>query len=573
MKKLDLNIDSRRMLKIALYIIYVGFVFAPFISMGVQCNDDLQWRLYSSQGLGVLAKHYWDAAVVQGRVLSVVQIISLYLSFFDHRILFGVVKALVMICNIILIAYLLREYISKRVAGIFTVIAPLLIPITFYYTPPTAFTMFVAFPFSWLLIALILFSSYLRTKQKYKLIVSLTLYFLSMCAYELFILYSPLFAMIAYQEMGHNLKDSVKSIRFHVITGFFYLGCYICVRALFPSNYAGNQLNFSSLQQSLGVWGMLVKSGLPGNYVFTGKGMYLLDLAINSPASKLDSIIKELVDVRVIVVTLLASVMLVKVLREYKDGSKGRLLAGALASLYCIFVPPVINAVSESWMTVDVKNDPQGSTVSYLITLSVVIMCALVLSVCIPKKQVKWANRLCSAGLIFAVAVYGMFIQSSNNAYSILGNNSSDRIERIENLLDTYTVRVQNADNIYAPEACSTYLMQSAPENYWLNYAFYHETPSLSQTNLNQPIYLNMIDDGKAWLMGVNTIWENETAYSNQLYLFSEDSLQGKCVNFADENMQMIQHVCGSPYKDGKYFVEQINLDEYVLLESIAIVR
>lgn len=568
MKTTNLSTE-KRLFRILLYVLYVFIAFLPIIVMGVQCNDDLTWRLYASQGIDVLASRYWEAAKAQGRCLSVVQILSLYLSFFDNRVLFGIVKALVILLNIALIAKLLKQYASERSAAIFAVIAPLFISITFYHSPPSAFTMFISFPFAWLLTSLLLYSAYLKTKRQYQLVFSLLLYFGAMCAYEIFIFYSPLFALIAFIEKRGNLKESVISIRFHVIVGFAYLLTYMVVRNIFPSSYAGNTVNLGHLEKSVSIWAMLVKSGIPGSYVFSGKGKYIFDVALGSPASDMRAIFQEINITRVVVLLIVAIVFLVSIFRKSNHTPVKYSVAGAMVAIYCILIPPMINAVSESWLAVDTVNDPQGSTVSYLISLSVVVIFSLVLSTCV---RCKW-SRFLSITMCGVILFYAICVQVSNDVYSILGRESSDRIERIEDVLSTFTVENQNVEDIYAPEACEAYYLQAAPEFYWRNYAYYNGTPALSETYCNQSVSLNMIDNGKIWAMGVDSINDEGKVFCSQLYILSENSLQGKTLNLVDNEMNLVQYVCGSPYKDGRYFVEPIEFNKYIWLDSVTVVR
>lgn len=71
------------------------------MKMGIVCNDDFQWRLYARDGIDALLKHYMNASINQGRILSIIQVFSLWLSAFPSRVVFCIMKIIVTISNIL----------------------------------------------------------------------------------------------------------------------------------------------------------------------------------------------------------------------------------------------------------------------------------------------------------------------------------------------------------------------------------------------------------------------------------------------------------------------------------------
>lgn len=268
-----------------LYFIYIFLTLMPIAFIGITCNDDLQWRMYATEGFGTLAKAYFEAAKVQGRVLSCTQIISLFIAVFPNTIVHGIVKVMLIFSNIWLIGKFIKIFFDDKIRKFWMIIMPLLVQVTINHCPPDAFVSFIAFPMSLFLISLISYNAYLKTRKKILYAISLFLYFWSICSYEYFIVLSPLYLIV---NMKSNLKESIgykkmvlrsfKGICGHIIVGCSYLILYFLQRYIFPSNYMGNQLVFSNVKQSANVEWMIIKSGIPGGYYFSPKGLYLNNL-------------------------------------------------------------------------------------------------------------------------------------------------------------------------------------------------------------------------------------------------------------------------------------------------------
>lgn len=551
-----------------LYLLYLLIVFLPIIKSGIQCNDDLQWRMYSSQGFATLAEKYYDAALVQGRVLSAVQIISLYISFFPNRLMFGLMKAVLISSNIVGIAVLIKRYVSVKIAMIYAILTPLFIQITLQLSPPDAFTAFVTFPFTLLLLSVYLFADYLQDLKKWKLVLSLLLYLFVLCSYEIFILYSPIFFVIALENNNWNIVKSIWSIKWHIGTGVFYLFLYILVRFIFPSEYAGNQVEIVSFEQSVNVWSMLIRTGLPAGYVFDPKAMYLLGLGMNSTVVNLKELITKEFDIRVLIVAFMAGVLFWKVLgQKEKFYYKKSIFPVGIIVGYIIFLP-IINAISKSWGTID-TSVLMGGTVSYLILLFVSVFFSWILIMLYEwlksKKYHIFANIV-----VVACICYGLFVQMWNNSYSVLAVETSDRIERIEGFLETETVK--NLEDVYySPQACEPYLMQVAPAGYWGIYSTYNNVPLITDKYEEQFGFANMLNNGRQWIAGNSIEWVGKKPYIKDIYLFSEDALNGKKVLFKQKNSDVIEYICQSQYLDGDYYIQHIILNDEIIAEDLVV--
>lgn len=569
----DRKRDKKEIILYGIYILFVILAFLPIMQTGIQCNDDLQWRLFSAQGTKSLILQFWDAAKAQGRVLSCVQIISLILSAFSNRIAFGIIKAVIITINILLISAILKKLFSYRVACMYAVIMPLLLQIALQYIPPTAFTMFVCFPFSWLFISFLLFVSHLDSPKKWKIALSLVLYFLSLCAYEIFIFFSPIYAIIAFYATK-DLKNSFIKIKNHIITGVLYIVCYFLVRYFFPSNYAGNQIAISSVQQVFNIWLNLVKSGIPGIYLNSAKDLYLFDMALGSPVSIDSKVIGTVIDARIIGVIFLAAVLMIYILNQpYKKQVKKKpYLYGMSFVIGFIILLPIANAISASWSTLDTSSDITGTIVSYFISLLIVLGICLIFDFALNCVQGK-SRLIITMALTAAICIYGGYVQIVNTAYSSLQIKASDRLAHMESVLKTDTITSQNMEYIYSPDACSPYLMQLTSEQYWMQYSYAYDTPAFCQTFFDQAPCMNMIDDGKQWILGTQCIMQDDKVLSKQIYIFSISNLQGQKILITDQNGVNIEHFCAPPYRDQDYFIEAISFEEYVDINSFAIIK
>lgn len=269
-----------------LVFVLIFLAIVPLYKQAIMCNDELQARLWSMKGISQFFEHYIEEQIQEkGRALSsIVFPFTMYLGFLgDSNWTFKVFQILSIVVNAFLFTVFLDKLFCHKSFSIICGLSILVfLPVTFEHTAPNAFNTLYNIPFSLLFISLLLFIAYLNKGKKWMLVCSMLCLFLNLISYETFVMFLPLYGMIAIVKYGlGDKKLIIKKIAPPFFVALVFLVLYIWLGRVFQSTYSGNQIGGCTFASSLKIIKQLVLSSFPGYYIFTGKYKYLAQYSKN----------------------------------------------------------------------------------------------------------------------------------------------------------------------------------------------------------------------------------------------------------------------------------------------------
>lgn len=262
-----------------LLLVLTVLVTAPMLFQGIMCNDELQTRYWRKVGLFSLLKHYKDAGIKSGRIqatISDVRLISfLTTNMYINRFI-DIMLIVIAIAIFIYFIYIVNG--DKNFAffvGIFTLVS---LPITFEHGAPNAFVAVTVIPLILMLISFILFYKYMKRCKRAYFVFSMICYIYAMMQYEFNVTYILMFYALIFKFEFENKSVFVQYIKRAIVPTIItvlYIIFYFGMHYLIPSQYAGTTVGFVSISKSLNIIMVLLKSSLPGYFLFNDKYKYL----------------------------------------------------------------------------------------------------------------------------------------------------------------------------------------------------------------------------------------------------------------------------------------------------------
>lgn len=567
-------IHRKQLILFLVYFCYGLLCMYPALKMGITCRDDFLWRMYASISPLEVIKQYAEAAIGQGRVLSIIQGINLAFICFPNRIMFGIIKGGLFLSNIVLMSMLMGRLSVNKGKYLLLISGPLFIQITLKASPPDAFSSFIAMPFTWILLSLLLYDIYLEKKNQKILVGSLFLYFAGMCAYESIILYSIFFFVIAVLRKK-RASEIVKCLVPHTVTALLYLTLYILSRSVFPSNYSGNTIQIGSMKQVIEFIARMVCGGIPGLFASGSFSQAMMRYIRDYPVEY--SILNE-INFRIIVVLLLAlGIFLLYMKRAAEKDSEGKKRSSLVFILLCLLICAigltVPNAVSGSAEMYLAQPGLIGLPSTYMI--SIILLTAIsVLFELLLRCNSKRFRIACVCFFSIAMVLWGGFVQCSNHALGDLQTESSDRIERTEHILNISMISSET-DPIYATGINDIYINQLVLMSDWNRYLeIQQKSCILTDQYSDGNAYLKMIDNGHRWIYAGDSHGSTKEEASTSVVSFiSDHELYGKKVYFrcADGIIKQISLICGFNVECG-FYVYTFDFGEDVCIDSIEII-
>lgn len=564
----------KQLILLLAYICYGLLCMYPVLKMGITCRDDFLWRMYASVSPLEVIRRYAEETIGQGRVLSIVQGISLVFICFPNRIMFGIMKGVLFLSNIVLLSMLMDRLSAKKGKYLLLISGPLLIQITLKASPPDAFSSFIAMPFTWILLSLLLYDIYLEKKNQKILVGSIVLYFAGMCAYESIILYSIFFFVIAVLRKK-RAADIVKCLVPHTVTALLYLTLYILIRTIFPSNYSGNTIQIGSMKQVIEFIARMVCGGVPGLFASGSFNQTMMRYIRDYPAEY--SILNE-IDFRIMVALLLAlGIFLLCMKRaaekDCEEKKRNSLVFILLCLLICAIGLTVPNAVSGSAEMYLAQPGLIGLPSTYMISIILLTAISVLFELLLRCNSKRFRTAcVCSFGI--AMVLWGGFVQCSNHALGDLQTESSDRIERTEHVLDIRMISSET-DPIYATGIDDVYMIQWVFMSDWNRYLeIQQKSCILTDQYSDGNAYLRMIDNGHRWIYAGDSHGSTKEEASTSVVSFiSDHELYGKKVYFrcADGIIKQINLICSFNVECG-FYVYTFDFGEDVCIDSIEII-
>lgn len=456
----------------ALTVLSALLLASNVYQQGVVVNDELQWRFIRQSGYKNLIEAVRRVELFNGRAA---RIITPFL--FAPTRDYYVNQTLSIACllgNSLLFACCINKVFKDRYFAIFAgTISILALPLSFGHTPPESFVLHVGIPIFLGLLSLYLYATFLEIHRKIYLIFSLISFYLACSGFEFMLSIVPLYFMLSlYMEKNSTVKESLCFSGYFMVTAIMFCIVYFCLRIVYPSNYQGSQITISSVDSMIWVTWSLVKSSLPGYYLFSEKFLYLFNLYANNTATlhhsgEVASIIYHVSSFKGIlsfgIVTILVFICQNKITENISSWKILGLLAAQL------FLLPIPNSLSKQYQEWAFNGQCVGMPVNYpMFFISVIIFSILLL-----KLLTKFSsNRIIRLSIIFLCSLYISSIQSMNNVFANQEGANYRRLITIENIFGTYVMHTTyNKAPIYAPDLYRRMDALGIHKGYWTQYA------------------------------------------------------------------------------------------------------
>lgn len=470
----------------------------PIFMQGIICNDELQARYYRNIGFFDLLKHNFYNEIRMGRPMRALAALNATLGFTSNNIyIYRTTQIIVLLISIILFGYLLYKIFDQKEFAIFTTIMiGLFLPITFEHSVPNAFNGLVAIPMIFLIISLILYCKYIERNNKKILVLSMVLFFIAMLGYEFIVTFCVLFPLLYIAKIPKKERSVRillnKSILPCGLGGIFII-LMLGTQKIVGSQYEGAQIGFVSFTSSAHIIWMLLKTSLPGYYLFNSKYQYLFNIysgsnvallegninqIMSSGASfleKIELLVKDtlalftynLSNVRIAVLLILVFIVLFMLFKKSSKQNKSTILFPIVIGIVYMILPSLPNSVSKLYQGNITPDNFTGLPVTYfLFVSSMFTICYIIWNLL---KKIK--NKKIIIIIITLICVYSIPLQGMNEAFSTEQNYNYNRLLSIEKLFNTNTVKNMNNQSIYAPDLYNQKNLLYVHDGYWEKYS------------------------------------------------------------------------------------------------------
>ena len=463
-----INLFNNNKFKIIFLILLVICIGLPIVRLGIMHNDELMSRFWSSQGFFEFYKHYFYEQLEKGRALSSFIIpFTMYLGFIGQNTLsFKFFQLLsIVLCVYFFIKLLKRIFKNNKMTILYSILFLAFLPISFEPTVPNVFVTFYNVSICLLLYSFCLYVDYLDTYKTKKLVASMIIFFLVELTYEAFITYVPIFLLLyVYKNGFKKIFKDLKAIILPISCGVLYLILYVLFTKLFPSNYAGNQIDGLNIIKSLEIVFKLGYYTLPGSYLTSDKYRWLFSHYFKFNIYDL---------IRIIIFTIVFVCLYVSGMFKKKDYQISR--ASLLKIFFigvCLIVLPILPiSVASMYQSMKVGVVTLGLPVSFFSYFgSILILTGLVL-------YISYRNSLIKRLVFLLITILVICVQSMNGVFSRVANEDFKRIQMIEGIITSGLF--DNIDeDIYAPDLFIVKDALFIHDSHWNDFAKYHNVKS-----------------------------------------------------------------------------------------------
>lgn len=448
------------------WIITVIIVFAPSIKAGICLVDEVELRLNNVKGYWHACKIFIEEAQYQGRATNAIPFILFSNLAFRLKttLFFRSISALIIalsFCMVCRFIYKITE--NKAYAKFLFLFLLICLPFTMEHTIPNGFVAFLGMPFVLLLFSLNCYIELLKTGKKYLIFLVCLSLFITLCSYEAFIMYTPLYLILTIYYKKKNIVEIIKNLIFPALTGVSYLVIYVVQRFIFPTNYAGNEICFNSVQESATILINLFKTGIPGYFSSTAKYQNVYYSMVKtglrpSGFGKVRYFLENVMSVRMFVLILIMILLIFLIWNEKEQISRIRNKLGViLVSMMYMFLPSIPISLSSAYQNNVHEGAFMALPVSYYIYIAGCICVTAVLWWVLAER-----STALKTGLVLLILFLELIpIQSLNErALYIQRENYKDYLY-VEQMLGTNTAQSYLQDKtVYAGDLYSTVAMR-----------------------------------------------------------------------------------------------------------------
>ena len=371
---------------------------------------------------------------------------------------------------------------------------------------------------------MILFVKYIANGKRKQLVISMVLLFLAEISYEAFVMYVPLYCLFAILQKGIN-KDNLKTILMPIANALIFLVLYMLCSKLFPSNYTGNQIQIINIKNSLKIIAELLKSTLPGRYLFSAKYRYLFEIYHKNDWH---NIIRECV-LAIFVIIILRKLITMKLLNGRKSAVKSLLLVLLFGTAGAI-LPTIPVSISSMYQNSIGENGFLALPVTFFgYFWSVFLVCYIIWQI-----TAIFKSSVVRDVVIILCMMIIIPIQMMNDTFADEEYSNFVRLETIESFIKSATIKKFDGNTFYCPDLYETKNALAIHDGYWTDYA--------NATGLDMN-FKNEIDNNPNYIY---------------VYIINDDIFE----ILTDSNLIiMSKNRIGSPV------VAKINNDDYAVIE------
>ena len=504
-----MSINKINPLFITLVIVIVLLTLSPILSVGLIINDDIQnkMRVESLSFTQYLYENFQNWKT-QGRT-NFLAILWYYIPFaIDSFIYYKIVSIILLVLNLILLALFIKILTNSNLLFYICFLIGIVgLQNSWEHNPITTFSGFFSIPINLLLGSLILFLFYKTKDKKTFLYISVSLYFCTLFSYELFILYFPLFVLLSFYYNNNKIVLAIKDISLHFTSIIVYLISYGIFRLVFGSSYSGVEIQESiNIIDSLRVMFQFSISSIPMYFLFNSKYQYLLSLYSDiKEYTSITTFILFNIKIVYIVKAILVFVVFFSLSQKTRVTiNKKVIFIGLICSIFYIFLPTVLLAITPLYQEAVIKNGQLGMPVSFFSYLAVIITSIFILLLVnhIFKKEYSKKASIFFLGIVLSVVSIGNDILNTNiSNYQSLSN---EKWKIMDKFLKTneFSLVPENAF-IYAPSLWYQIGTVVVNEDYWSKYISNKTGKNITVINKqinsgDHPVYfLNYVQDFK----------------------------------------------------------------------------
>lgn len=517
--------------------IVMGFVlfFYPLWTTGVIHNDEMLLLFSRNKGYSGAVIYGLKTELSQGRILRMMASVNQSIGFLTQNMMINrIIQSVLILISIILVTVFVYKVMeSARSAAITGLMCLVFLPYTFEGAVPGSYVGLTVIPMIEILLSAILYVNYLHERKRFRLIASVVLYIFALLGYE-FVLTFILIFPILFLTKGNpkqNRKEFLKHIILYGVIGMMYLAIMFGFKKFFPGNYDGTVIEISSIESMWNIVKHLVKSSIPGYFLFSDKYRWLFRYHSGSDLlGWIKQVIfgERLLSLRIILVMawlLISFINIEKIEENRLEENRDTFKIGPLlfwGGCY-IILPTLPNSISKVYQ----GNVGETGFVSLPINYFVFFVIVILISGMITKIQKRIPIKAVYFALIGVVYVGGIAVQIMNEEFMKQSEKDYTRYSLIEQVMKTEEIREFNNKRIYAPDLYETRHTLAIRDGYWTSYATQYCSLNVEVVKEYEAC------DAKIFYLDDRYICAVD---EKQVFVFSNEKLQGMQLVQIDQN-------------------------------------
>ena len=540
---------------ILVIMIYAILISSFLLDQGVMCGDEIKHRFKSFYGIREFFKTFVSEQVYEkGRALAAIPTtIFLYVGFASpNRFYERIMATIAIFLCIIIAAYFVKKLFKNNfLTMIYAILLMSFIPISFEHSIPNAFATVYCIPFSFLLLSWIVYLDYLQTSSVKKLILSCVLFFIPLVSYEIFVTYTPLYLLLAFYksketQFSKRVKDAIKKFIVPLLCAIVFLIMYVVVRKIFGSAYDGNQIGSFTIIGMLQIIKQLSISSFPGYFLFNDKYHYLYQIYADTKEQGFWKTILENVSVIIFLLVVLLGIIFVQIRKmksEIKPGI-GRNVLVLISAIVFVVLPTLPLSVSAMYQGNVTDSNFIQLPVNFFSYFASCFFVAFFISIVKSKKSRCFNVLLCCVLVLVVIGMFG--VQSMNSVFVKQQKSNYERMEEIEQLLDTQVFHLFEDTQIYSEDIYKTMNLLAFRDGYWDTFAQKNQCRVGFTKDISQSEYqLYFTDDSYFQLV------HDE----NVIVFIPQDDMRSKIYLQCEDDYKNVELDNNAVFTDGKYKV------------------